>query len=146
MSYQHVVVMGNLGRDPELRTTANGQSVCNLSIATTRKWTSDGEKHEETEWHRVTLWGKTAEVAAQYLTKGKQVLIDGYLKTTKVTDKEGVERYQTGIVGTSMQFVGGARDDNRGEEEERPAARPAAKPAAKPARRPVDEDDSDIPF
>jgi single-strand DNA-binding protein len=170
-SVNKVIVLGNLGRDPEVRYTPSGAAVCNLRIATTRNWKSkdSGEKMEETEWHSVVLYDRQAEIAGEYLKKGRPVYIEGRLKTRKWQDKEGVDRYTTEIVADSMQLLGG-RDDSAGgragggaEDEgggggygERsaparsaPAARPqsaAPRPAPKAASTGFDYMDDDIPF
>ena len=165
-SVNKVIVLGNLGKDPEVRYTPNGAAVCNLRIATTRNWKNkdSGEKMEETEWHSVVLYDRQAEIAGEYLKKGRPVYIEGRLKTRKWTDKEGLDRYTTEIVADSMQLLGsreGQGGGASGEEEggghsERsapqrsaPASRPAAQAAAKPAPKSAtgfDNMDDDIPF
>jgi single-strand DNA-binding protein len=170
-SVNKVIVLGNLGRDPEVRYTPSGAAVCNLRIATTRTWKSkdSGEKMEETEWHSVVLYDRQAEIAGEYLKKGRPVFIEGRLKTRKWQDKEGVDRYTTEIVADSMQLLGGREGmgggAGGGDEEgggggysERsapqraaPAARPSAAPAPRaPAPKPsstgFDNMDDDIPF
>ncbi|MHC1478944.1 single-stranded DNA-binding protein [Frateuria aurantia] len=104
-----VILVGNLGADPELRYTGGGTAVAQLRIATAENWTDkqSGERQERTEWHRVTLFGKLGEIANEYLKKGRQVYIEGSLRTTKYTDKEGVERYTTDIIASDMQMLGG---------------------------------------
>jgi single-strand DNA-binding protein len=103
-----VVLIGNLGADPEMRAMPSGSSVCNLRIATTESWRDkqSGEQQERTEWHRVALFGRLAEIAGEYLKKGSQVFIEGSLRTRKWQDKEGNERYSTEIVGRDMQMLG----------------------------------------
>jgi single-strand DNA-binding protein len=159
-SVNKVIVIGNLGRDPEERYTANGNAVCNLRIATTRNWKNkeSGEKMEETEWHSVVLYDRQAEVAGEYLKKGRPVYIEGRLKTRKWQDKDGNDRYTTEIVAETMQLLGGregmgAPSDDGGGEEPRarsaPASRPAPqKPAAKSSGTATGFDnlDDDIPF
>jgi single-strand DNA-binding protein len=167
-SVNKVIVLGNLGRDPEVRYTPSGAAVCNLRIATTRNWKSkdSGEKMEETEWHSVVLYDRQAEIAGEYLKKGRPVYIEGRLKTRKWQDKEGVDRYTTEIVADSMQLLGGrddsgggragGGDDEGGGYSERsaparsaPAARPQAapqRPAPKAASTGFDNMDDDIPF
>lgn len=110
-----VILIGNLGRDPEVRYTAGGSAVANLRIATTESWKDKqtGEKKEATEWHSVVLFGKLGEIAGEYLKKGRTVYIEGRLQTRKYQDKEGVERYSTEIVGSDMQMLGGG--EGRGE-------------------------------
>lgn len=139
-SVNKVIVLGNLGRDPELKHMSNGAAVCNVSVATTRSWKdkASGNKMEETEWHRVTFYDRMAEVAGEYLKKGRPVYVEGRLKTRKWTDQAGVEKYTTEIIAESMQLLGGGRDEGGA------APAPAAAPATAPASRtPVDDD---IPF
>jgi single-strand DNA-binding protein len=160
-SINKVILIGNLGRDPELRYTPSGSAVCNVSIATTRNWKSkdSGERVEETEWHRVVFYDRLAEIAGEYLKKGRPVYVEGRLKTRKWQDKEGKDNYTTEIVAEQMQMLGGREGGGMGgggmgDEEgytparrETPAARPAgaAKPA--PAGKPSLADmDDDIPF
>jgi single-strand DNA-binding protein len=104
-----VILIGNLGADPETRAMPSGASVANLRIATTENWKdrTSGENQERTEWHRVALFGKLAEIASEYLRKGSQVYIEGSLRTRKWQDKQGNERYTTEIVGNEMQMLGG---------------------------------------
>lgn len=104
-----VIIIGNLGADPETRAMPSGTTVANLRIATTENWKDrqSGEQQERTEWHRVALFGRLAEVAAEYLRKGSQVYIEGSLRTRKWTDKQGTERYSTEIVANDMQMLGG---------------------------------------
>jgi single-strand DNA-binding protein len=104
-----VIIVGNLGADPETRAMPSGSTVANLRIATTENWKDrqTGEQQERTEWHRVVLFGRLGEVAAEYLRKGSQVYIEGSLRTRKWTDKQGTERYSTEIVGNDMQMLGG---------------------------------------
>lgn len=104
-----VILIGNLGADPETRAMPSGSTVANLRIATTENWKdrTSGENQERTEWHRVALFGKLAEIAGEYLRKGSQVYIEGSLRTRKWTDKQGQERYSTEIVGNEMQMLGG---------------------------------------
>jgi single-strand DNA-binding protein len=104
-----VIIVGNLGADPETRYTGSGTAITSLRIATSEAWTDkqSGEKQERTEWHRVKLFGKLAEIAGEYLKKGRQVYIEGSLRTDKYTDKDGVERYSTDIIGNEMQMLGG---------------------------------------
>ena len=104
-----VTLIGNLGADPENRFTASGMAITNLRVATTRSWMNKqtNERQEETEWHRVVLFGRTAEVAAEYLRKGSQVYIEGRIQTKKWQDKQGQDRWSTEIVGEDMQLLGG---------------------------------------
>lgn len=154
-SVNKVIILGNLGRDPEVRYTPNGAAVCNLRIATTRNWKSreSGERQEETEWHSVVMYDRQAEIAGEYLNKGRAVYIEGRLKTRKWQDKEGQDRYTTEIVADSMQLLGGVdggEGGDKGRETPRPAPAPRREP---PAQRPApksstgfDDMDDDIPF
>lgn len=157
-SVNKVILMGNLGRDPETRFTANGAAVCNLRIATTRTWKdkASGERREETEWHSVVLYDRLAEIAGEYLRKGRPVYVEGRLQTRKWQDKEGQDRYTTEIVGMEMQLLGsrdgggGAGGDDAGSGSA-PARAPSAPGGAsagarKPAGRGLDDVDDDIPF
>ena len=114
-SVNKVILIGNLGRDPETRYTTGGDAVTNLRIATTETWKDkSGEKQEKTEWHTVVLFGRQAEIAGEYLKKGRPVYIEGRLQTRKYTDKEGVEKYSTEIVGDRMQLLGGREGGGSG--------------------------------
>ena len=152
-SVNKVILIGNLGKDPEVRYAPSGSAICNITVATSRQWKdkTSGEKQEETEWHRVTFFDRLAEVAGEYLKKGKSVYIEGRLKTRKWTDKEGVERYSTDILADEMKMLGSREggDDAGGGQRSAPAARPAAgKPAAAATKSSsgfADMDD-DIPF
>lgn len=112
-SVNKVIVLGNLGRDPEVRYSAEGNAMCNLSLATSYSWRdrNTGERREQTEWHRVVMFGRLAEVAGEYLNKGQSVYIEGRLQTRKWTDNNGIERYTTEIVAEQMQMLG-SRSDN----------------------------------
>ncbi|MFL6662198.1 MAG: single-stranded DNA-binding protein [Rhizobacter sp.] len=157
-SVNKVILIGNLGRDPEVRYNPSGVAWCTVSIATTRNWKNreSGEKQEETEWHRVVFNDRLAEIAGEYLKKGRSDYVEGRLKTRKWTDKDGAEKYTTEIIATEMQMLGSREGMGGGGEEgagygggaERsaPAAKPAAsKPATKPASG-FDDMDDDIPF
>ena len=159
-SVNKVILIGNLGRDPEVRYAPSGSAIANVTIATSRNWKdkTTGERQEETEWHRVVFYDKLAEIAGEYLKKGKSVYVEGRLKTRKWTDKDGVEKYTTEVIADQMQLLGGREggagggggmDDGGGAAAPRqaPAARPA--PAGKPAAKPAggfDDMDDDIPF
>ncbi|SUA56850.1 single-stranded DNA-binding protein [Oligella urethralis] len=107
MSVNKVILVGRLGVDPEARATPTGLQVCNLSIATNHvSYDRDGKKNESTEWHRVVFFGRQAEVCEQYLRKGSQVYVEGRLRTNKYTDRDGIERYATEVVGERMQMLG----------------------------------------
>lgn len=135
-----VILVGNLGQDPKVHTTQSNSVVTNLSVATSRRVKqADGNYADETEWHRVTCFGKTAEVARDYLAKGKQVYIEGRLRTRKFTDKDGVEKYVTEIICETLKLLG-RRDDGA----QAPAPAPAPARSA-PASAPAYTDD-DVPF
>jgi single-strand DNA-binding protein len=158
-SVNKVIIVGNLGRDPEVRYNPSGVAWCTVSVATTRNWKdkNSGDKVEETEWHRVVFNDRLAEIAGEYLRKGRSVYVEGRLKTRKWTDKDGAEKFTTEIIANEMQMLGGregmgggdeAGGGNQGRSEERsaPAAKPAAgKPATKSATG-FDDMDDDIPF
>lgn len=151
-SINKVILVGNLGADPELRHTPDGAAIASISIATASKYKNKaGEMVEETEWHRVTFFGRLAEIAGEYLKKGRSVYVEGRLKTRKYTDKDGVEKYATGIIANEMQMLGGREGmgGQSGDESLKAAAaapKPAARPAsAKPSAKFADMDD-DIPF
>ena len=147
-SVNKVILVGNLGRDPEVRYTAEGAAIANISIATTSKYKNKtGEPVEETEWHRVTFFGRLAEVVGEYLKKGRPVYVEGRLKTRKYTDKDGVEKYATDIIASEMQMLGG-REKGDDQEELEPAPAPAAprKPTSPPRAPNFEGMDDDIPF
>src|SRR5439155_7258766 len=136
-----VILVGNLGANPEMRFTQGGQAVANLRIATTERWTDKGgQRQEATEWHRVVVWGKQAEIVGQYLTKGRQVYVEGRIRTRQWQDQSGQKRFSTEVVAQNVQMLG-ARGE-RGPEEMN-ATVPAEEPAA--ADFGVGPDD-DIPF
>jgi len=109
MSVNKVILLGRLGQDPELKYTPGGSPVCNFSLATTESWTDkSGQKQEKTEWHRVVVWGKLAELCNQYLSKGRQAFLEGRLQTRAWDDKDGNKRYTTEILASTVQFIGGA--------------------------------------
>ena len=156
-SVNKVILLGNLGRDPETRYTTGGDAVTNLNIATSEQWKDkSGEKQERTEWHRVVLFGRQAEIAGEYLKKGRSVYIEGRLQTRKYTDKDGVEKYSTEIVGDRMQLIGGSRDGGGGGDADfgaPPSSGGARREGGgKPAggagggRKNVDDLEDDIPF
>jgi single-strand DNA-binding protein len=158
-SVNKVIIVGNLGRDPETRYMPNGEAVTNIAVATTESWKDKqtGEKKELTEWHRITFYRKLAEIAGQYLKKGSQLYVEGRLQTRKWTDKDGVERYTTEIIADSMQMLGsrqGMGGGNAPSDDEYGSAPPrqssnnnagGARGASKPAPNFSDMDD-DIPF
>ena len=146
-SLNKVMIIGNLGRDPEVRYTPDGAAIANLSLATTSQWKdkNTGEKKEETEWHKVVMYGRLAEIAGEYCKKGKQIYIDGRLKTRKWKDKDGVEKYTTEIVADQMQLLGGRDDGQSAAPQAQAQARPQQQRAAKPQASVKIEDD-DIPW
>jgi single-strand DNA-binding protein len=110
-----VILIGNLGNDPEMRHTPNGAGVCEFRLATNEAWTDkQGQRQERTEWHRVVVWGKKAEVCSKYLSKGRQVYVEGRLRTRSWEDKEGNKRYTTEVVANDVQFLGGAGREGGG--------------------------------
>ena len=165
-SVNKVILIGNLGRDPEVRYAPSGSAICNVAIATSRNWKdkTSGERQEETEWHRVVFYDRLAEIAGEYLKKGRPVYVEGRLKTRKWTDKDGVEKYTTEIIADQMQLLGGREGGTGGGTDEgygepraeaprrsTPPQRPAAAPAAAPRPAPksstgFDDMDDDIPF
>jgi single-strand DNA-binding protein len=162
-SVNKVIIVGNLGRDPETRYMPSGDAMTTIAVATTDKWKdkNSGEQKEQTEWHRITFFGKLAEIAGQYLKKGSQVYVEGSLRTRKYTDKDGVEKYSTDIKAETMQMLGSRQgmgggapmdEGSYGGGAPAPAQRQApaqaggaARPASRPAPNFSDMDD-DIPF
>ena len=156
-SVNKVILIGNLGRDPETRYTTGGDAITNLNIATSEQWKDkSGEKQERTEWHRVVLFARLAEIAGEYLKKGRSVYIEGRLQTRKYTDKDGVEKYSTEIVADRMQLLGGREGGGTGGDAELAGAtsgaganrREPAAGAAKAggAKKNTEDFDDDIPF
>jgi single-strand DNA-binding protein len=173
-SVNKVILIGNLGRDPEVRYTPSGSAVCNVTLATTRNWKSkeSGEKVEETEWHRIVFYDRLAEIAGEYLKKGRSIYVEGRLKTRKWTDKDGAEKYTTEIIAQEMNMLGsreGMGGGASGGDEEggggggqyseraapqrsapaptsRPQASSAPRAPSKPASTGFDNMDDDIPF
>jgi len=111
-SVNKVILIGNLGRDPEVRYSSDGAAICNISMATTSQWKDrqSNEKQEETEWHRVVFYGKLAEIAGEYLTKGRSVYVEGRLRTRKWKSKDGQDRYTTEVIADQMQMLGSNKD------------------------------------
>lgn len=134
--------IGNLGKDPELRYSASGDAICNFSIACSESWKdkATGEKKEQTEWVRISFFGKLAEICGQYLKKGSQVYIEGSMRTRKWTDKDGQEKYTTEIRGDEMKMLGGKPE---GQQESKPAPRQETPAKQKPQ---FDDLENDIPF
>lgn len=146
-SVNKVILIGNLGRDPEVRYMPSGDAMVNLSLATTDNWRDkSGEKQEKTEWHRVVMFGKVAEIAGEYLKKGSQAYFEGRLQTRKWTDKEGQERYTTEIVADRMQMLG-SRSGGSARAMPDDQAPPSAKSAtAAQSSGGIDDLEDDIPF
>lgn len=150
-SVNKVILIGNLGKDPETRYAPSGDAIVNITLATTDTWKdkASGDKKEATEWHRVVFFGKLAEIAGQYLKKGRQVYVEGSLRTRKWQGQDGQDRYTTEIVANEMKMLGsregmgdaGPRDSGGG----RPAARPAAQNSS-PASTSFNDVEDDIPF
>lgn len=140
-SVNKVIILGNAGRDAEVRHTTGGSVITNVSLATTRKWKDkqSGERREETDWHRIVFFGKVAEIAGEYVKKGKPVYVEGRLTTRKWTDKEGRDQWTTEIVADQLQLLGG-RDDRQDSGQTRQA------PANTPPPPNFDDMDDDIPF
>ena len=145
-SVNKVILLGNLGKDPEQRFMPNGDAVANFSIATTENYKDkNGEKQEKTEWHNIVIYGKLAEIAGQYLKKGSPVYIEGRIQTRKWQDKEGADRYTTEIVASAMQMLGGKQEGQQ------QASAPQQRTQQRQQQRPAQQnyaafDDVDIPF
>ena len=158
-SVNKVILIGNLGKDPEVRYAPSGSAICNVTLATSRQWKNkdSGERQEETEWHRVVFYDRLAEIAGEYLKKGKSVYIEGRLKTRKWTDKDGVDKYTTEVIAQEMTMLGSREgggggygeeggNESRPQRSSAPAPRaPAPKPASKSSTG-FDDMDDDIPF
>ena len=148
-SVNKVILIGNLGRDPEMRYLPSGEAVTNIRVATTDRWKDKqtGELKEATEWHRIAFFGRLATIAGEYLKKGSQVYVEGSLRTRKWQDKDGQDRYSTEIVADAMQLLG--RREGMGDAPAREPGEPAAaeaKPAAKKPATSLADMDDDIPF
>jgi len=159
-SVNKVILIGNLGRDPETRYMPDGGAITNISVATTDVWKDkNGEKQEKTEWHRVAFFGKLAEIAGEYLKKGSQVYVEGRLQTRKWQDKDGADKYTTEVIADRMQMLGSRQgmgggagagasagaEREGGERDSGAASRGTAKPAAKAGGK-FDDFEDDIPF
>lgn len=152
-----VILVGNLGNDPEVKYLPSGSAIANITLATSEEWRdkATGEKKESVEWHRVVLFGKLAEVAGEYLRKGSQVYIDGQLRTRKWTDNAGVEKYTTEVVvsvGGTMQMLGGKQESKPQQQQsgwgqpQQPKPQQQSKPASSGPHEPPMDFDDDIPF
>ena len=147
-SVNKVIILGNIGRDPEVRFSADGAAVCNIPIATSSSWKdkNSGEKREETEWHKVVFYGRLAEIAGEYLKKGKPVYVEGRLKTRKWQNKEGVDQYTTEVIADSLQLLGGREEGSKAPaSQQRQAPAPQPQSQRQPAANLADMED-DIPF
>lgn len=144
-----VILVGNLGNDPEMKYAANGNAIANFSLATSERWRdkNTGEQQEKTEWHRVVFFGKVAEVIGEYLQKGRQVYVEGKLQTRKWTDKEGNDRYTTEVVGSTMQMLGQKGDSAPAPKQQGFRDNGVAKHQQRVEQPPApDYNDDDIPF
>ena len=146
-SLNKVLIIGHLGRDPELKYMPSGDAMANITIATTDTWKdkATGEKKEQTEWHRVSFFGKLAEIVGQYLKKGSQVYIEGSIRTRKYTDKDGVEKFASDIKANTINMLGSAPSKSDEAPQSRPPVSQAKPPAAQPAPSGGDFED-EIPF
>lgn len=152
MSVNKVILVGRLGADPDIRATASGMQVANLSLATNHvSKDKDGNKDSQTEWHKVIFFGRQAEVCAQYLRKGSQIYVEGRIQTRKYTDRDGIERYLTEVIGEKLQMLGG-RDDNQqsnnwgSQTKGETATNSYAQAKGRATASSVDELESDMPF
>lgn len=145
-SVNKVILIGNLGDDPEVRYTGTGQAVATIRMATNERWTDKGgQQQERTEWHRVIVWGKQAEQCKEYLSKGRQIYVEGRLQTREWNDKEGHKRYTTEIVAQRIQFLGSPNGRRQGAETRSPGKTPSESPEpTEPVATETEEDD--IPF
>lgn len=153
-----VILIGHLGADPDMRYTPSGAGVCELRLATSESWKDkNGQRQERTEWHRVVVWGKTAEICAKYLAKGRQVFIEGRIQTRSYDDKEGQKKYITEVIANDVQFLSSGRD-GAGAGGSAPASAPGSKRGGDEGPMPPEPDfssaggyggggaDDDIPF
>lgn len=142
-----VILIGNLGKDPEVRYMANGGAVCNATLATTESWKDKqtGEQKDKTEWHNIVFYRRLAEIAGEYLKKGSQIYVEGKLQTRKWQDKNGNDRYTTEIIANEMQMLGG-RGGGGGGSAEFGGGRASSAPQSAPAPAGMDDFDDDIPF
>ena len=144
-SVNKVIIVGNLGRDPEMRYLPSGDAVCNVSVATTARYKdkATGDMKEATEWHRISFFSKLAEIAGQYLEKGSSVYVEGSLRTRKYTDKDGAEKVATEIRGEVMKMLGGYPEQSNTPQQKAATAKQASKPAPSSG---FDDMEDDIPF
>jgi single-strand DNA-binding protein len=147
MSFNKIILVGYLGRDPELRYTPQGTAVCKFSVATSeRRKNASGEPEETTTWFRISAWGRLAEVANEYLAKGRQVYVEGRLRQEEYTDREGKPRTSLEVNATEIQFIGQRGDEAAAASAEKPAAARAASQAQAPVKGAAQVEDDDIPF
>ena len=146
-SVNKAIIVGNLGKDPEVRYSASGDAMCNLTVATSESWKdkATGEKKESVEWHRISFFGKLAEICGQYLKKGSQVYVEGSIRTRKWTDKDGQERYTTEIRGDEMKMLGSKSDGGQRSQDSEPTDYAPA-PAKNKPKPSFDDLGDDIPF
>ena len=139
-SVNKVTILGNVGKDPELRFMPNGEAACNITVATSRQWKdkTSGEKQEETEGHRISFFGRLAEIAGEYVKKGHPIYVEGRLKTRKYADKEGVEKYATEIIASDLQLLS--------KREDAPQRQTSSPPPKQARQKAAQFDDSDVPF
>ena len=148
MSVNKVILVGRLGRDPEVRYMPNGEAVANFSLATSEQWKDkSGAKQEKTEWHNITMYRRLAEIAGDYLKKGQEVYIEGKIQSRKYTGKDGIERVAYDIIASEMKMIGGKGDSNAGEQvqDTESAPQPVKREQASPKPQ-VDDLDDDVPF
>lgn len=146
-SLNKVMLIGNLGKDPEVRFTASGQAVASFSIATSEKFKNrSGDMEERTEWHNIVLWGRLAEIAKEYLAKGRTVFIEGRLQTRKWQDRDGKDRWSTEVVGDRMQLLGGRGDGGAGRQAAPRSGDEGFNNSPEPYDNPSFNPDDDIPF
>ena len=142
MTVNKVILVGNLGRDPEIRNLPSGEAIASVALATSNKYKNrNGEMVDETEWHNVTFFGRLAEIAGQYLKKGSSIYVEGRIKTEKYTDKNGIEKYATKIIAGEMKMLGGKPSGDGGHSAPAKSQAPTARPASN-----FDDIDNDIPF
>ena len=142
MSLNKLMLIGNLGRDPEVRFTPGGRAVARFPLATSEVWTDqEGQRQERTEWHNIVVWGKQAETCGQYLSKGRQVFLEGSVRTRQYDDKEGNKRYITEVIGQRVQFLGSRGDGGSAGRDAETTPGAGDVPASQPAA-----EDDDIPF
>lgn len=145
-SINKVILIGNLGKDPEVRYLPNGDAIANITIATTENWKDkDGQKQEKTEWHRVTFYRRLAEIVGEYLKKGASVYVEGRLETKKWNDKAGIERYTTDIIANEMKMLGG-KGGERTEESSGKSSKSESRAPTQKTGTGFDDMDDDIPF